>query len=100
MVCCAWMSADLPLLDERVPRAQRISTIEQQHPDQWVVVEVTRLGAAHQPLTGRVLACSSEEDEITGATLRIRRERPDALLYTFYTGELIMPGTTLILAAF
>ena len=81
-------------------RAQRISTIEQENPDQWVVVEVSRLGAAHQPLAGRVLACSPDEDEITGETVRIGRERPDALLYTFYTGEPIPPGMILILAIF
>jgi hypothetical protein len=75
-----------------------MSTIEQRHPDQWVVVEVTRVGAGHQPLAGRVLACSSDEDEITGETVRIRRERPGALLYTFYTGEPILPGAIPLLA--
>jgi hypothetical protein len=88
----------LVLLEERVSRPQRISTIEQQHPDRWVVVEVTRLGAAQQPLAGRVLASSPDQDEITAETVRIRRARPQALLYAFYTGDLISPGTVLILA--
>ena len=77
-------------------RAHRIETIERLYPDQWVVVEVTRVSRANQALAGRVLAHSPDEDEITGAAVRAREERPAADLWTFYTGELIPHGMTVI----
>jgi hypothetical protein len=45
--------------------SHRIATIERLYPDQWVVVEVTRVNRADQALAGRVLANSPDEDEIT-----------------------------------
>lgn len=79
--------------------SQRISTIERQHPDQWVLVEVTRVDRANQAIAGRVLAHSGDEDEITLQTVRVREERPEADLWTFYTGDRIPKGMIVILAS-
>lgn len=79
-------------------RPQRISTIERQYPDQWVVVEVTRINRGHQAIAGRLLAHAADEDEITRETIRVREEQPEALLWTFYTGDRIPQGMILILA--
>lgn len=67
----------------------RIATIERLYPNQWVVVEVTRVSRANQPLAGRVLAHSPDEDEITREAIKAADERPEAGLWTFYTGQRI-----------
>jgi hypothetical protein len=76
--------------------SHRIATIERLHPDQWVVVEVTRVSRAHQPLAGRVLAHSPDEDEITREAVKAAEERPGAYLWTFYTGARIPEGMVII----
>ena len=73
-------------------RSHRISTIERLYPDQWVTIEVTRESPSRGPLSGRVLAHAPEETEITRAAVKARKEHPDALLFTFYTGPLIPEG--------
>ena len=81
-------------------KAQRISTIERQYSNQWVVVEVTRLSRTNQALSGRVLAHATDEDAITREAVRIRHECPHAHLWTFYTGPRIPHGMILALAGF
>ena len=80
--------------------SHRISTIERDYPDQWVVVEVTRLSRTHQALSGRVLSHAPDEDQITREAVRIGRERPSAHLWTFYTGPRIPEGMILVFAWF
>ena len=75
----------------------RIATIERLYPDQWVVVEVTRVSRANQALAGRVLAHALDEDAITRAAMRARAEHPTAQLWTFYTGQRIPEGMAVIL---
>jgi hypothetical protein len=74
----------------------RISTIERLYPDQWVTIEVTRESPGKGPLAGRVLAHAPDEDEITRAAVKARKEHPDAVLWTFYTGQLVPEGMTVI----
>jgi hypothetical protein len=77
--------------------SQRISTIERQYPDQWVLVEVTRVSRGHQVIAGRLLAHSPDEDEITRQTIGARKECPEAHLWAFYTGDRIPKGMILML---
>ncbi len=77
--------------------AHRIQTIERLYPDQWVVVEVTRVSRANKALAGRVLAHSPDEDEITREAIRASEEHPTAQLWTFYTGQRIPEGMIVIL---
>ena len=79
-------------------RPQRISTIEREYPNQWVVVEVTRINRGYQPISGRLLAHAADEDEITRLTIRTREEWPEADLWTFYTGDPIPDGMIVIFA--
>lgn len=76
--------------------SHRIKTIRRTYPDRWVVVQVTRVSRSHQALSGRVLAHSPDEDEITREAVRARTERPDAHLWTFYTGDPIPPGMIVV----
>ncbi len=76
--------------------SHRIATIERVYPDQWVVVEVTRVSRANQPLAGRVLAHAANEDEITQEAIKAREEHPEAHLWTFYTGQRIPEGMIVI----
>jgi hypothetical protein len=77
--------------------SHRIATIERTYPDQWVVIEVTRVSRNHQALAGRVLAHSPDEGEITREAIKAREQHPGAHLWTFYTGELIPEGAIVIL---
>ena len=78
--------------------SHRISTIERKYPDQWVLVEITRVDRMRQALAGRVLAHAADKDEITRLTIRAREERPEDDLWTFYTGDRIPKGMILVLA--
>ena len=78
--------------------SHRISTIERKYPDQWVLVDVTRVNRAHQAIAGRVLAHAADKDEITRLTIRAREQRPEAHLWALYTGGLILNGMMLVLA--
>jgi hypothetical protein len=75
----------------------RISTIKRLYPDQWVVVEITRLSRANRALSGRVLAHAPDEHEITREAIKAAHEHPEAHLWTFYTGEPIPKGMIVIL---
>lgn len=81
---------------EKMKKSQRISTIERDYPDQWVVIEVSRENRYYQAIAGRLLAHSPDEDEITREAVRLREQHPDADLFTFYTGEPIPPGMIVI----
>lgn len=81
---------------EKAKKPQRISTIKRQYPDQWVVVEVTRISRVNQPLAGRVLAHGKDRTDITRETKKARDEQPEAILSAFYTGPLIPEGMTVI----
>lgn len=81
-------------------RSHRISTIERMYPDQWVTVEVTRTTRNDQPLSARVLAHAPDEDTITRTAVQLRKEHPNADLWTFYTGQRIPEGMILILGCF
>jgi hypothetical protein len=70
----------------------RIATIERLYPDQWVVVEVTRVSRNHQAIAGRVLAHAAGEAEITREAVKAREQHPGAHLFTFYTGAPIPEG--------
>ena len=73
-------------------RPHRISTIERLYPNQWVTIEVTRHSPSRGPLSGRVIAHAPDEVTITHAAVQARKEHPDALLSTFYTGPRIPEG--------
>jgi hypothetical protein len=75
----------------------RISTIKRLYPDEWVVVEVTRVSRANRALAGRVLAHAREEHEITRKAIKAADEHPEAELWTFYTGDPIPEGMIVIL---
>jgi hypothetical protein len=93
VVQCGWRN---DALEPTVERSHRISTIERLYPDQWVVVEVTRVSRAHQALAGRILAHAPDEDEITREAVKAAEERPTAHLWTFYTGALIPEGMLVV----
>jgi hypothetical protein len=80
-----------------MPAVHRIETIERLYPDQWVVVEVTRVSRTNRALAGRVLAHAPNEDEITRAAIEAAEQHPAAHLWTFYTGARIPEGVIVIL---
>jgi hypothetical protein len=65
------------------------------YPDQWVVVEGTRVNRGNQPLSARVLAHAREKAEIKRGAIKAADERPEASRWTFYTGARIPEGVIL-----
>ena len=71
--------------------------VERQYPDEWVLIEITRDHKDHRRVKGRLLAHSSDRAALDEPHRRFRGEHPDALLYEFYTGDIVAEGVTPIL---
>lgn len=74
-----------------------IAEIEQKHPDEWVLVEITRYHREHWRVRGRLLAHSTDRAEVDKAYWRFRAEHPGARLFQFYTGDVVAEGVTVVL---
>lgn len=69
-----------------------LEAIEEMHPDTWVAVEETAWDDQDEPISGIVVAHSSNRDDLSDAIHRFRQKKPQAILYVFYTGQLIPEG--------
>jgi hypothetical protein len=67
-----------------------IDEAEERFALEWVLFKVTGLDDDHAPSHGYVLAHSKSRKKISEVTKRVRREDPDALLYTFFGGSMIL----------
>lgn len=74
-----------------------ISKIRQMHPDQWVMVEVTRRSASHKATHGRVMGSAACQDDLTEIYEAFRQQNPTAQVYEFYTGPLVEEGVAVVL---
>ena len=66
-----------------------VGEIERQYPDEWVLVEITRDHKDYRRARGRLLAHSQDRDTLTEPHRSFRAEHPNALLFEFYTGDLV-----------
>ncbi|MDP2934892.1 MAG: hypothetical protein Q8O86_00175 [Dehalococcoidia bacterium] len=81
------------------PKEQRMTDLEAQYPDQWVIIQVTgrdRYGRASQ---GIVIAHGGEGEKEGMAEKHIDfgKANPDAVTYLHWTGRLIPEGLGVIL---
>jgi hypothetical protein len=74
-----------PALDEIVTVAE----VEQRHPDEWVLLEITEDHRDPMKVKGRLIAHSANRDDIDEPYARLRAERPKAHTYEFFTGDVI-----------
>lgn len=75
----------------------RIGEIEREHPDEWVLVEITRDHKDHRRARGRLIAHSPDRSDLDEPHRRFRAEHPDALLGEFYTGDLVVDKDVIII---
>ena len=64
---------------------QTIAEIEQAHPDEWLVIRVTKKNKNDEPLRGEVLSHSPDRDE---AYKVLWAHRDEKYLMTTFTGRL------------
>ncbi len=64
---------------------QTIEEIERDHPDEWIVIRVTKTDKNDEPLRGEVLSHSADHDEAYKA---LRTYRHEHHLMTTYTGKI------------
>ena len=74
-----------------------VARIEREHPDEWVLVEITRDHKDHRRMAGRLLAHSPDRATLDEPYERFRAEHPRARLYEFYTGDIVAPGGVAVL---
>ncbi len=75
----------------------KIAEIREQHKDQWVVVEVTKVDKHNNPLRGCVLFHGANEKEVYRQGPKYRQTHPKADLFYFYAGDLIPEGLGVML---
>jgi hypothetical protein len=73
-------------------QAMPIAKIREMFPDEWVTAQITEIDTADVPLAGIVLAHSTDKLTVFQAVKAQLSTRPEAELYTFFTGTLIPEG--------
>lgn len=74
-----------------------VGHIQQQHPDEWVLLAITRDDKDPRRVAGRVLAHSRDRAALDAPYHRFRAEQPRARVYEFFTGALVAEGVTAVL---
>ena len=69
----------------------------EQYPDEWVLMEITQPHADYRKERGSVLAHSQHRGAIDAPHRQARRQHPDSVLFTFFAGEVVPEGVTVIL---
>ena len=79
---------NIPEQDERPP-IRFIKDIEAEHPDEWVIIEITKMAEdGFTPLEGRLMAYGKKRDEVHQKTLQYREKYDVHSIYRNYTGEI------------
>ena len=81
------------------PKEQRMTDIESQYPDQWVLAEVTRTDRSGRASHGIVLGHGgdSNQDDLLRQEIAFGKAHPQAQTFLFWTGRLIPEGLGVIL---
>ncbi len=66
-----------------------VAEVEQQYPDEWVLLEIVRDHKQHLKVVGRLIAHSPEREGLLEPHKQYRAEHPNADLFTWFTGELV-----------
>jgi len=77
-------------------RILSIEEIEQRHPDEWILVEVTKADKVRGPLFGRVLAHSRRRQDLVEINRAFCEQNPRRMSYVFFAGPIAPEGYTVI----
>ncbi len=78
-------------------KLQTVAEIEEQYPDEWVLLEIVRDRKQHLKVAGRLIAHSRNRDDLIEAYQQFRAEHPHARVYRFYTGDVVPEGVVVVL---
>ena len=81
------------------PKEQRMTDIEAQYPDQWVLAEVTREDRFRRASNGIVLSHGTDADKcgLVQEARKFRASHAQAQTFLFWTGRLIPEGVGVML---
>jgi len=74
-----------------------IEEIEENYADEWVAIEETAWDEQEDPIKGIVVAHATDRNGLSREIRQFRQQNPKAIIYTFYTGELIPEGVMFVL---
>ncbi|MDM8518755.1 hypothetical protein QUF64_01810 [Anaerolineales bacterium HSG6] len=74
-----------------------IDKIEKNYTDEWVAIEETAWDEQGDPIKGLVVAHAPDRNGLSREVRQFRQQNPKAIIYTFYTGELIPEGVMFVL---
>jgi hypothetical protein len=74
-----------------------VAEIERWHPDEWVLLEITRDHKDHSRVTGRLLAHSPVRADLDEPYERFRAEHPRGRVYEFFAGDVVAKGVVAVL---
>ncbi len=73
-----------------------LSEIEQRYPNEWLLVEVTKVDKIKGPLFGRVLAHSYNRRDLVGINRAFCEQNPQRMTYVFFAGPVAPEGYTVV----
>ncbi len=73
-----------------------IAEIEQRYPNEWVLVEVTKVDKIRGPLFGCVLVHSHNRRDLVEINRGFCERNPRKMTYVFFAGPVVPEGYTVI----
>jgi len=73
-----------------------VPKIEQRYPNEWVLIEVTKINKIKGPLFGRVLAHSHNRRDLVKLNRAFCNANPQRMTYVFFAGPVAPEGYTVI----
>lgn len=73
-----------------------IAEIEQRYPNEWVLIEVTKVDKTKGPLCGRVLSHSDDRRDLVGVNRAFCEKNPQRMTYVFFAGPVAPEGYTVV----
>ena len=83
-------------MKSRPTEALSIPEIERRYPNEWVLVEVTKVDKIKGPLFGRVLARSHHRRDLVEVNRAFCERNPRRMTYVFFAGPIAPEGYTVI----
>ena len=70
-------------------KTMTVAEVQEQYPDEWVLIEITRDRKDPRRVRGQLLAHSPHRGDLNESHRRFSAERPHARFFQFYTGALV-----------
>lgn len=74
-----------------------IADAYEHYPDEWVLMEITRDHNDYRKTWGKVIAHSTNRDDIDEPYRRFREDHPATLTFEFFAGDLVPRDVVVVL---